>query len=85
MRRQNPWRHARRALPPLTAKAQPRLCMAWAQSRRKKHKYPTALLPPGVQCEQRCQHFPCVAVTVGAAEEAEARATAWPGAAGMSA
>jgi len=34
-------------------KAQPLLCMAWAQSRRKKHEYPTALLPPGVQCEQR--------------------------------
>ena len=50
------------SVPPLTAKAQPRLCMAWAQSRRKKHKYPTALLPPGVQCEHRCQHFPCVAV-----------------------
>eukprot|EP00966_Prymnesium_polylepis_P285392 6592486-Prymnesium_polylepis.1 len=72
-------------VPPLTAKAQPRLCLAWAQSRRRNHKYPTALLPPRVQCEQRCQNFSCVAVTVGAAEEAETRAAAWPGTAGMSA
>eukprot|EP00966_Prymnesium_polylepis_P248688 5749809-Prymnesium_polylepis.1 len=65
--------------PPLAGKAQPRLCFKWGQSRRGKQKYATGLIPPGVQCEVRCQHFPCVAVKVGAAEEAEARAMAWPG------
>eukprot|EP00966_Prymnesium_polylepis_P153132 3537337-Prymnesium_polylepis.1 len=49
----------------------------WGQSRKRKQKYATGLIPPGLQCEHRCQHFPCVAVTVGAAEEAEA----WPGSA----
>ena len=67
--------------PPLAVKAQPRLCFMWGQSRKRRQKYATGLVPPGVQCEHRCQHFPCVAVTVGAAEEAEARAVAWPGSA----
>eukprot|EP00966_Prymnesium_polylepis_P163053 3768491-Prymnesium_polylepis.1 len=51
--------------PPLAVKAQPRQCfkIKWGQSRKSKQKYATGLIPPGVQCESRCQHFPCVAVT----------------------
>ena len=69
--------------PPLAVKAQPRLCFMWGQSRKRRQKYATGLIPPGLQCEYRCQQFPCVAVTVGAAEEAELRATAWPGSTGV--
>eukprot|EP00966_Prymnesium_polylepis_P162701 3760434-Prymnesium_polylepis.1 len=49
--------------PPLAVKAQPRLCFMWGQSRERRQKYAMGLPPPGVQCEYRCQHFPCVAVT----------------------
>eukprot|EP00966_Prymnesium_polylepis_P068871 1599713-Prymnesium_polylepis.1 len=34
-------------VPPLAAKAAPKLCGYWAQSRKRKQKYPTTLLPPG--------------------------------------
>jgi hypothetical protein len=59
--------------------AQPTLCVSWAASRMRKQHYATAELAPGMTCQTRCRHFPCVAVTAKRPEEAAARAAAWPG------